>query len=65
MADSLQEKIGKRRNDGVEVVVVAHEGVEGAQLHPAQTQFLCCVPVETAHVRAHHRHSEQFKGQYG
>lgn len=43
----------------VQVIVVPHEGVEGAQLGPAHAQLLGGVAQEAAHVRPHQGHPEQ------
>ena len=45
--------------NGIEVVVVAHERVEGTELHPSDTQFLRRVQMEAAHIGAHKRNPEQ------
>ena len=46
------------------VVVVPHEGVEGPQLHPAHTQFLCGVPPKATYISPGQRHARQAQLQH-
>src|SRR6218665_226865 len=45
------------RNPASIVIMVAHEWIEGAQLHPSNTQFLCCVVLKATDVSTNHWNS--------
>jgi len=55
--------IEKETNDGMDVIVVAHEWIEGTELHPANTQLFIRVTKEPTNVSADHRDAVHLERQ--
>ena len=60
----IQAKHGRILIFAVAIVVISHEWIERAQLHPTNAQLFVGVALKAANVRADHRYAEHIKFEH-